>query len=126
MSGWAQDFDFINGVNVLRLVCGLFFIPHIVGKFTEPATLNFFKAARFNPPTTWMYVAGAIETVLTIGLVFAIYTPFVTIIAALHLFVAGAATYKVTKKWIWVIGGIEYCVFWTLAWVALAVLTWAK
>ena len=99
---------------VLRLICGLFFIPHIVGKFTEPATLNFFKAAKFNPPATWMYIAGTIETLLTIGLVFAIYTPYVAAIAAVHLFVAGAATYKVTKKWIWVIGGIEYCVFWML------------
>ena len=56
MSHWAQVFDLTNGVVVLRLICGLFFIPHIVGKFTEPATLNFFKAAKFNPPATWMYV----------------------------------------------------------------------
>ena len=126
MSGWAQNFDLTDGVNVLRLICGLFFIPHIVGKFTEPATLNFFKAAKFNPPATWMYIAGAIETVLTICLVFAIYTPFVAIIAAFHLFVAGAATYKVTRKWIWVIGGIEYCVFWMLCCIVLAMLTWPQ
>ena len=75
MSGWAQNFDLTDGVNVLRLICGLFFIPHIVGKFTEPATLSFFKAAKFNPPATWMYIAGTIETVLTICLVFDIYTP---------------------------------------------------
>ena len=62
-----------------------------------------------------MYIAGTIETVLTIALVFDIYTPYVAAIAAVHLLVAGAATYKVTKKWIWVIGGIEYCVFWMLA-----------
>jgi putative oxidoreductase len=43
MSGLAETFDITNGVVVLRLICGLFFIPHIVGKFTEPATLNFFK-----------------------------------------------------------------------------------
>ena len=89
MSGYAHNFDLTDGVNILRLICGLFFIPHIVGKFTEPATLNFFKAAKFNPPATWMYVAGAIETVLTICLVFAIYTPFVAVVAAFHLFVAG-------------------------------------
>ncbi len=76
--------------------------------------MNFFKAAKFNPPATWMYIAGTIETVLTIALVFDIYTPYVAAIAAIHLLVAGAATYKVTKKWIWVIGGIEYCVFWML------------
>jgi len=126
MSGLAQMFDITNGVVVLRLTCGLFFIPHIVGKFTETATLNFFKAAKFPPPATWMYVAGLIETLLAIGLVFAIYTPYVAAIAALHLFVAGAATYKVTRKWIWVIGGFEYCLFWALCCVALAMLTWPK
>ncbi len=126
MSGLAQMFDLTNGVVVLRLICGLFFIPHIVGKFTEPATLNFFKAAKFEPPATWMYIAGAIETLLTIGLVFAIYTPYVAVIAAIHLLVAGAATWKVTKKWIWVIGSFEYCLFWALSCVALALLTWPK
>jgi DoxX-like protein len=75
MTGYLHNFDVSNGVNVLRLICGLVFIPHIVGKFTEPATLNFFKAAKFNPPATWMYIAGAIETLLTIGLVSAIYMP---------------------------------------------------
>src|ERR1700690_2647993 len=115
MSGLAQMFDLSNGVVILRLICGLFFIPHIVGKFTEPATLNFFKAAKFDPPATWMYVAGAGETLLTIALVFAISPPYGAVIAPAHLFVAGAATWKVTKKWIWVIGGVEYCVFWMLA-----------
>ncbi|MGD0333036.1 MAG: DoxX family protein [Xanthobacteraceae bacterium] len=126
MSGLAQMFDLTNGVVVLRLVCGLFFIPHIIGKFTEPATLNFFKAAKFHPPATWMYIAGIIEIFLTIGLVFAIYTPYVAAVAAVHLFVAGAATFKVTRKWIWVIGGFEYCLFWALCCVALAMLTWPK
>ena len=28
--------------------------------------------------------------------------------------VAAAATYKLTRKWIWVIGGIEFCVFWAI------------
>ena len=121
---WADKFNLLNAVVILRLMCGLFFIPHVVGKFTEPATLNFFKAAGFQPPATWMYTAGAIETVLTIALVLDIYTPYVALVAAFHLFVAGAATYKVTKKWIWVIGGIEYCAFWMLACIVLAMLTW--
>ena len=74
---WADKFNLLNGIVILRLICALFFIPHVVGKFTEPATLGFFKAAKFNPPATWMYIAGTIETVLTIGLVFDIYTPYV-------------------------------------------------
>jgi hypothetical protein len=62
----------------------------------------------------------------TIGLVFDIYTPYVAAVAAFHLLVAAAATYKVSRKWIWVIGGIEYCVFWMLCCVVLAMLTWPK
>ena len=126
MSSLTQAFNLADPYNILRLICALFFIPHIVGKFTEPATLGFFVAAKFNPPATWMYVAGTIETLLTIGLVFDLYTPYVAAIAAFHLLVAAAATYKVTKKWIWVIGGIEYCVFWMLCCVVLAMLTWPK
>src|SRR5215475_9503081 len=120
MSGYWHNFDLSNGVNILRLICGLFFIPHVVGKFTEPATLNFFKAAKFNPPAFWMYVAGAIEIVLAIALIFDLYTKYTAIIASFHLFVAGAATYKVTKKWIWVIGGIEYCAFWSISCIVVA------
>src|ERR1700677_5033408 len=109
MSGLAQMFDLSNGVVILRLICGLFFIPHIVGKFTEPATLNFFKAAKFEPPATWMDIAGTIEIFLPSGLVSAIYTLYVAVIPAVHLLIAGAAPWKVTRKWIWVIGGFEYC-----------------
>ena len=39
---WADKFNLLNGVVLLRLTCALFFIPHVVGKFTEPATLGFF------------------------------------------------------------------------------------
>ena len=35
MSGLAQNFDLTNGINILRLICGLFFIPHIVGSPIE-------------------------------------------------------------------------------------------
>ena len=121
---WADKFNLLNEFNLLRIICGLFFIPHIVGKITVPATLEFFVKAGFKPPATWMYIAGVIETLLTIGLVFGILTPYVAAIAVIHLLVAAAATYKVTKSWIWVIGGVEYCVFWALACLVVAMHTW--
>jgi putative oxidoreductase len=111
---WVDKFDLLDAFNLLRIVCGLFFIPHIVGKITVPATLEFFVKAGFKPAKTWMSIAGVIETALTIGLVTGIYTKFVAFVAFIHLLVAAAATYKVTKSWIWVIGGVEYCVFWAL------------
>ena len=66
----ADKFNLLNEFNILRIICAVFFIPHIVGKITVPATLEFFVKAGFKPPATWMYIAGAIETVLCIGLVF--------------------------------------------------------
>ena len=47
MSGYWQNFDLTQGINILRLICGLFFIPHIYAKFFVPEALGFFKAAKF-------------------------------------------------------------------------------
>jgi putative oxidoreductase len=117
--GW-QAFDLSNEFNILRIICALFFIPHIIAKFTVPQALQFYVDVGFKPPAFWMYLAGAIETVLTIGLFFGIYTQFVGAIAVIHLLVAAAATYKLTRKWIWVIGGIEFCVFWAICCLVVA------
>jgi putative oxidoreductase len=123
---WADKFNFLNGIVILRLICGLFFVPHLYAKFFVPEALGFFVAAGFKPPAFYMYLACAIETVLAIGLIFDIYTPYVAAVAAIHLCVAGAAVYKVTNKWLWNIGGFEYCLFWALSCVALALMTWPK
>lgn len=116
---WA-DFNLLNEFNILRIMCALFFIPHIVGKFTEPKALELFGAFGFKPPRFWLYAAGVIEVVLTIGLFFAIFTRVVAAIAAVHLLVAAGATYRHNPKWLWHIGGVEYCVFWALACIVVA------
>ena len=115
-----DKFNLLNEFNILRIICGAFLIPHIIGKFFEPAALNFFVAAKFKPPATWMYIAGAIEVGLAIGLIFGIYTQYVAAIAAIHLLVAAVATYRVTGKWLWNIGGVEYCVFWAVSCLVVA------
>ncbi len=117
---WTDKFSLLNEFNILRIICAVFFVPHIVGKITVPATLEFFVKAGFKPPATWMYIGGAIETVLCITLLFDIWTWFFGYIAFIHLLVAAAATYKVTKSWIWVIGGIEYCIFWAICCLVVA------
>jgi putative oxidoreductase len=122
MSGYLQNFDPTNGLNILRLICGLFFIPHLYAKFFVPEALGFFVAAKFKPPAFWMYVACAIEIVLAIGLIFAIYPRYAGALGFVHLLVAGAAVYKVTGKWLWNIGGCEYCVFWAIACLVVAML----
>ena len=121
MSSLYQNFNLLDGFNILRIACGAFFIPHIYAKFFEPAALGFFVAAKFQPSAAWMYLACVIEIVLAIGLIFGILTTYVAAVAAIHLTVAAIAVYRVTDgKWLWNIGGCEYPVFWAICCVVVA------
>ena len=122
MSSYAQNFDLTNSINIVRLICGLFYIPHIYAKFFVPEALGFFVAAKFNPPKAWMYVSCGIEILLSIGLIFAIFPFVAAAVSFIHLLVAAAAVWKVTNgKWLWNIGGYEYCVFWAISSLAVAI-----
>lgn len=115
MSALAQNFNLMNEFNILRIICGAFFIPHIYAKFFVPEALGFFEAAGFKPAKSWMYLSCVIEVVLAIALIFGVYTALAGAIAAVHLLVAAAAVWKVTGgKWLWNIGGYEYCLFWAI------------
>jgi putative oxidoreductase len=118
---FAYKFDLLNEFNILRIICGAFFIPHIYAKFFVPQALGFFVAAKFRPAAFWMYLACVIEIVLALGLIFGVYTKYVGWLAAVHLAVAAIAVYRVTGgKWLWNIGGFEYCVFWAICCAAVA------
>jgi len=120
MSGLYQNFDPFNEFNILRIICGAFFIPHIYAKFFVPEALGFFVAAKFKPPAFWMYVSCVIEIGLAIGLIFGIYPMYVGAVAAIHLAVATVAVYRVTGKWLWNVGGCEYPLFWAICCVTVA------
>lgn len=117
----AENFNLLNEFNILRIICGAFFIPHVYAKLFVPEALGFFVAAKFKPPAVWMTIAFVIETVLAICLIFGIYTSYAASVAAVHMGVAGAAVYRVTGgKWLWNIGGYEYCLFWAICCVVVA------
>ena len=117
---WADKLNLLNEFNILRIICGAFFIPHIYAKFFVPEALGFFVAAKFKPPKFWMYFAGAVEVVLAVGLIFGIFTTISGAIAAVHLAIAAAGVYRVTGKWLWNIGGYEYCLFWAICCLVVA------
>ena len=121
MSALAQNFNLMNEFNILRIICGAFYIPHIYAKFFVPEALGFFKTAGFKPAKSWMYLSCVIEIVLTIGLIFGVYTAVAGTIAAVHLLVAATAVWKVTGKWLWNIGGYEYCLFWAICCCVVAI-----
>ena len=112
----GASFDLRDGANVLRILCGLFLIPHLVVKFKNQDFVKGFMAkAGLNPPVAWLYAAFAIEIVATIGLVLDIYTTYAALLAGAFLLVAAWASYRVSQgKWMWNFGGAEYPLFWAI------------
>jgi len=101
--------------DVLRLTCGFFFLPHIVGKITaREASLAFFQAARLRPAGAWRWAALLIESALAILLLFDLYAHAAAWAACVYLLIAAAAAFKVSRKWLWHIGGGEFPLFWAI------------
>jgi putative oxidoreductase len=122
----AQNFDLTNAFNILRIVCGLFFIPHLFVKFqNQDFVKGFMEKVGLNPPAAWLYAAFAVEIVATIGLVFGIFTVYVAVLAGVFLFVAAWSSYKFSEgKWIWNFGGAEYPLFWGICCFVVAMHAW--
>jgi putative oxidoreductase len=117
MEHLARSFDLTNALNVLRIVCGLFFIPHLVVKFkNQDFVKGFMSKVGLNPPEVWLYGAFVIETLVAIGLVFNLYTLYAAVLAGLFLLIASWASWRFSEgKWIWNFGGAEYPLFWAIA-----------
>lgn len=118
----TQSFDLTSGANLLRILCGLFLVPHLVIKFRNQDFVKGFMAkAGLNPPAAWLYGAFAIEIVASVCLVFDWLTVYAASLAAVFLVVAAWASWKTSGgKWIWNFGGAEYPLFWALCCVVVA------
>jgi putative oxidoreductase len=116
------NFDFSNGYVILRIICGLFFIPHAIGKITQrEGVLGFFNAAGMKPAPLFAGVSMAVEWVVSICLILGIFTPYAACAAAGFLAVAFVAVLKVSqRKWLWNLGGAEYPLFWGICCVIVA------
>ena len=105
----------LTALVALRIICGLFFIPHAVGKFTaKEAAFGFFRAAGFKPAPLFAYTAMTIEIVVAVLLIGGFFVNIAAWVGCIHLLIAAAAVFKVEKKWLWHIGGCEYPFFWAL------------
>jgi putative oxidoreductase len=112
----ARSFDLTNGFNVLRIACGLFFIPHLVVKFkNQDFVKGFMSKVGLNPPVAWLYAAFVVETLASLGLIFNLYTVYAAVLAGVFLLVASWASWRFSEgKWIWNFGGAEYPLFWAI------------
>lgn len=116
------DFDLGNPLDALRLICGLFLIPHAIAKVRSrgPVT-EIFVGAGLKPPMPFIYLAMLVEWLAAIGLILGLYVNQAALLAAAFMAVAALASYRVSKgAWIWAFGGAEYPVFWGLCCLILA------
>jgi putative oxidoreductase len=115
-------FDPTNEFNILRLICGLFLLPHLYAKASNlPLTYKIYDDFRLYPIKAWVFACIALEIVCSIGMVFAIYLRYVALLQAIFLLVATWAVWRYSKgKWLWQIGGCEYCFFWSLCCIVVA------
>jgi putative oxidoreductase len=119
----SESFDLSNGLNVLRIVCGLFLVPHLFVKFRNQDFVKGFMAkAGLNPPAAWLYAAFAVEIVASLGLLLDVLTVYAAVLAGLFLLVAAWASWKTSAgKWMWNFGGAEYPLFWAICCFAVAI-----
>ena len=79
-------FDLTNEFNILRIICGAFFIPHSIGKITEwKFSVGFFAKAGFPGPEWWTRAALLFEAVVASCLILGIYTRHAAILGAIFL-----------------------------------------
>ena len=109
-------FGLDSGIDWLRVLCGVFLLPHLVVKFQSRAFVKgFFEQAGLRPAMVWLYAALAIELVTGICLIFDVYAERAAIVTGGFLLVASWASWRVSKgKWMWNFGGAEYPLFWAI------------
>jgi len=119
---FLQNFDLTNEFNILRLICGLFLVPHFYSKARDlEFTYKIYRDYRLFPVQVWVFSCMVIELICAIGMVFAIYTRYVASLEAAFLFVAAWAVWRYSqRKWLWQTGGFEYCLFWGICCVVVA------
>jgi len=121
----AGNFDLTNEWNILRIICGAFMFPHMLGKFIgwapDPATVGFFAKAGFVPGEAWVWIAAFSEGLCGAALVLGLCTRYAALGAAAVLGIAAYALFAVKGfGWVWNKGGFEYPIFWAITSLAVA------
>ena len=102
---------------VLRVMCGLWFIPHCIGKLRNlgPASQTFAKAG-LHPPRLFVILTIVLEVLAGLALVLNVQP---RLGAAMAVLVLAGASYAVLKingpNWRWQKQGPEYMLFWAAA-----------
>lgn len=109
--------------DLLRILCGIWFIPHLIGKIRNfDKAQGTFRGAGLEPAKFFLISVIVLETLATIGLIFNIYPRLAAACAVAVLLGASYAVVRINgANWRWQFQGPEYPLFWALVCI-LAVL----
>lgn len=107
----------LDALTVLRILCGIWFLPHVIGKLRNlDRAAPTFEKVGLRPGRLFVFLTVGMEILAGIGLVTGI---FEKIAAALAVLVLAGASYAVVKlnglNWRWQKQGPEYMIFWACA-----------
>lgn len=112
-----MEWTFLPPLTLLRILCGLWFLPHCIGKIRNigPASQTFAKAG-LKPPRAFVILTIAMELLAGTGLVLGVYPQFAAALAVLVLLGASYAVLKINGfNWRWQKQGPEFMLFWSIA-----------
>lgn len=110
-------FASIDPFAVLRILCGIWFFPHCIGKIQNfnLAALTFEKVD-LRPGRAFVATTIVLELLAGIGLVFGIQEKFAAGLAVVVLMGASYAVLRINGcNWRWQKQGPEYMLFWAMA-----------
>jgi putative oxidoreductase len=106
----------VDARTAVRVVCGLFFLPHTIAKLRNiERASGVFDEVGFRPPRFFVVLTALLEVIAAFGLISGWYPRIGATIAAGILI---AAAYAIARahdlKWRWQHPGIEYMLFWAI------------
>lgn len=110
-----MDFMLTNPLAILRIMSGVWFLPHCIGKLRNigPASQTFERAG-LRPPRTFVIITIALELLAGAGLVLGIHEKLAAVLAAIVLLGASYAVIKINGfNWRWQKQGPEFMIFWS-------------
>lgn len=117
-----RAFALSEPMNIIRVMAGAFYIPHVLFKLNGiPGSLAFFAKAGLVPAPLFLWLAIFTELLCGVCLTLGLFTRWVALMSAGCMAVALYAT-AATKGlgWLWNMGGVEYLVFWGVTSLAIA------
>lgn len=121
-------FALTDGMNVVRIMAGLWYAPHVYQKLSGiEASLGFFTKAGLVPAPFFLGLSILFESLCFLGFTFGLFTRWIGLISFGCMIVAAYAIIQ-TKgvNWYWAKGGIEYLAFWGITSLAIAIDAWRK